>query len=121
MTFRPDHRWRGAIAALILIATASCDEAAPELTPIQRVHAQLNADDALAAEVTLQKMLDSGSPRADVAAYFGEAALAQNDLKAAREWLGPGEFSPQLAPAWFPYAGDAGNRIGQSARCRKGV
>lgn len=94
MTFRPDHRWRGAIAALILITTASCDEAAPELTPIQQVHAQLDADDAVAAEVTLQKMLDTGSPRADVAAYFGEAALAQNDLKAAREWLGPGEFSP---------------------------
>lgn len=113
MTFRPDHTWRGAIAAIALLACAACSEDAPDQTPMEQVQAQLSAGNALGAEATLQKLLESGTPKADLAAYFGEAAMLQKDLKKAREWLGPGKFGPNSQLHGFRMLGlleiEAGN------------
>lgn len=51
--------------------------------------------DGIAAEAALQKAMDAGAARGQVAARMGQALLLQGDLRKAREWLAPGQFSQQ--------------------------
>lgn len=44
-------------------------------------------------EAELRKALSAGASRSDVAARMGEAYLLQGDLRNAREWLEPAQFS----------------------------
>lgn len=64
---------------------------------IETARKALARGDGIAAEMKLRAALDSGAQRSDVAAWMGEAYLAQNDPDRAREWLAPGEFSGSSA------------------------
>ncbi|QKG71439.1 tetratricopeptide repeat protein [Erythrobacter mangrovi] len=45
------------------------------------------------AQIQLEKLLSQGVDRTELAAYLGEAALAQGNLDQARDWLSAGAFS----------------------------
>lgn len=49
--------------------------------------------EGVVAEAELRKALAAGASRRDVAARMGEAQLLQGNLRQAREWLEPAEFS----------------------------
>lgn len=97
----------GLIAGLVfaLAALGGCDEAVPDRPPLEEARFQLARGDALAAQVQLERALAAGTSREDLAALFGESALLAGDLAAAREWLGPGEFSADSSAAGFRLLG----------------
>lgn len=89
-----------ALAAAALLALAAPGGAAsPGSDLIAGARQSLAQGDAIAAEVSLRQALDAGTPREAVAAYMGEAMLAQDAPEKAREWLEPGAFAPESA-AW---------------------
>ena len=53
--------------------------------------------DGIAAEAELQRAARAGASRAELAAAMGEALIDQGALDKARDWLGPGQFSPSEA------------------------
>lgn len=61
----------------------------------------LRRDDGIDAEVKLRAALARGVPKAQVAAFLGGAYLRQGNRQRAREWLGPGVFSPDSAAEGF--------------------
>ncbi|MFN5781330.1 MAG: tetratricopeptide repeat protein, partial [Novosphingobium sp.] len=84
-----------ALVAAALLALTSPLGARPEA-----VDAALSAAADAAAqgqgikvEAELRKALSAGASRSDVAARMGEAYLLQGDLRNAREWLEPAQFS----------------------------
>ncbi|PZT92944.1 MAG: hypothetical protein DI637_00085 [Citromicrobium sp.] len=88
---RPKWRfWLPVIAASL----GACSVAGEPTPDIQTARDQLAAGDPLAAQITLDRVMDEGTPRSELAALMGEAALANNDLVSARDWLGEGAFSP---------------------------
>ncbi|MDE8651028.1 tetratricopeptide repeat protein [Novosphingobium sp. H3SJ31-1] len=94
--------------AAVLLAAAAFAHAAPGRAEgadggalVQAGRAALWRADGIDAEVKLREALDRGVPRRAVAAYMGEAYLAQDNAEKARVWLGPGEFSPDTAATGF--------------------
>jgi len=61
---------------------------------IKAAAAALEKGDGIAAEAELDRALEGGAARTDVAAAMGEALIAQGQLVRAREWLAPGRFTP---------------------------
>ena len=84
-------------AFAVLGALAGCDDAAPPPSDFERAKQALARGDGIAAEEQLRAMLEAERAPEDLAAYLGEAALAQGDLAKARRWLAPGDFSPATA------------------------
>jgi predicted Zn-dependent protease len=111
MTSTPDRRRRAAPAlakalavAALLIGSAGPGRAgslqqAGEL--IAAAREDLSRGDGIAAEVRLKQAMAQGAVHAAVAAYMGEALIAQNELDKARKWLAPGIFTRQTAPLGF--------------------
>ena len=100
------------VAALGL---AACGETAPPPTAIDSARAELARGEPLAAEVYLERALDEGVDRTEVAALFGQAELLEGDLRAAREWLGPGDFSEGTRAFGFRLLGELEMREGNLA------
>ncbi len=108
MTCRPDTVFRQAFTASLLVAAlalSGCKQDEAPTDPVELAKARLASGDALAAEIALQAALKNGVPNADVAAYLGEAELAQGKLSEAREWLGPQDFSPKTREHGFHMLG----------------
>lgn len=93
MTCRPESVLCRALTGLALLALAACGQVEPELAPLDAARAALARGDGLSAEIVLRRMMEDGAPRTDVAAYLGEAELAQGKVVEARDWLAPGDFS----------------------------
>ena len=100
------RRWRG----LTLLALASAmalqpgaGGAAPSAAAalVAEAHGDLSRGDGIAAEMRLRKAMAQGGSRLDVAAAMGTAYLAQGERGKAREWLGPGQFTPADAAMGF--------------------
>ena len=53
--------------------------------------------DGIAAEADLQRALQAGASRSEVAAAMGEALIDQGAMDKARTWLAPGQFTPAEA------------------------
>lgn len=95
MTCRRDRLKNAVLAALAMLLAGGCAERAPASDPVELARNALAAGNALGAEIALEAMIARGAAREDVAALMGEAALLAGKRAAAREWLGPGQFSPE--------------------------
>jgi len=99
MTCRPDLRFFWLVGAAASLSAAAA--AVPADDPVAKAVQALERRDGIAAEVAGKQALDRGTPRSEVAALIGEGELLQGDLGDAREWLGPGEFSPATRERGF--------------------
>jgi predicted Zn-dependent protease len=99
MTCRPDLRL--ILAAMAVLALVPPAAAAPGENPLAEAAAALDRGDGIAAEVSAKRALDAGYAREQVAAFAGEAKLLQDDLSAARSWLGGGRFDAASAQRGF--------------------
>ncbi len=95
MICRPDRRLILAAAAVLALVPPAA--AAPAGDPLAQAAEALDRGDGIAAEVAADRALDAGYAREQVAAFAGEAELLQDDLVAARRWLGDGRFDPASA------------------------
>lgn len=95
MTCRPEPGSRWLLAGLCALALFGCGRSAPDQDPLDSARSALARGDGISAEVELRAMLEAGTVPRDVAAYLGEANLAQGRFAEAREWLGRQDFSPQ--------------------------
>lgn len=68
---------------------------------VQAAKLDLQRGDGIAAEMRLKQALEKGADRAAVAAYMGEALLAQGESDRARDWLSAGEFSADSAAVGY--------------------
>lgn len=113
---RPGCRVRGgsrgasalaAVAALVALALAVPGAAAGDAAPgsVAEARTALGRGDGIAGEMLLRRALAAGAPRTAIAARMGEAYLAQNDLRRAREWLGDARFAPDVAAHGFRMLG----------------
>lgn len=83
-----------ALASVLPSAPASLgaqEIARPQLA-LEEGREALQRGDAVAAEISLKRALDSGVAKASVAALLGEAYLLTGEYDEARRWLEPGEF-----------------------------
>ena len=64
---------------------------------IDAARAALTRGDGIDSEMKLRAALAKGAQRQDVAAWMGKAYLEQENFDKAREWLVPGDFSPDTA------------------------
>lgn len=80
--------------ALVLAFCAAPGLAGVGLDSISAARAALARGDGIAAQAELDKALDAGAARNEVAALMGEAFIAQDEYDRAREWLAPGKFAP---------------------------
>ncbi|KWV95855.1 tetratricopeptide repeat protein [Erythrobacter sp. AP23] len=94
-----------AALALALAALGGCEETVPDRPAVESARIELARGDFLAAQVFLDRALDEGTPREELAALLGEAALLAGNLQVAREWLAPGEFSEQTRARGFRLLG----------------
>lgn len=99
-----------ALAALLGGSGDAADTAAEQHRA--RAVSALAQGDGVAAQVELGRALGSGAARDDVAAAMGEALLAQDDLTAARIWLGPQKFAFGEAGRGFRALGVLERRAG---------
>lgn len=99
MACRPDLRACCALIAVLALGAAA--SAAPPQDRLAEAAALLARGDGIAAEVAALDALKTGTPREGVAALIGEAELLQGDLADARQWLGPGHFSPATRERGF--------------------
>lgn len=99
MICRPDLRL--ILAALAVLALVPPAAAAPGADPLGEASEALDRGDGIAAEVAAKRALDAGYAREQVAAFAGEAKLLQDDLSAARSWLGEGRFDAASAQRGF--------------------
>ncbi len=88
---------RAALGFAILLGLSACEEAGESLPPLEQARQSLAAGDGLGAEIALRKLVEAGTPVADVAAYLGEAELLQGRRNEARQWLGNQRFSAATA------------------------
>lgn len=106
MTFTPERGFKLAViavctaAALIGTGLAAASQLASSQAASSQVagfmasaQSALGQGDGIAAEADLQRALDAGAGRADVAAAMGDALLHQGANDKAREWLAPGQFA----------------------------
>ena len=77
-----------------LSALGGCGESEDAPTPIEAARAELAQGDGAVARIYLDRALDSGENRRNLAVMMGEAALLEEDFAAAREWLGPADPDP---------------------------
>lgn len=99
MICRPDLRL--VLAALAVLALVPPAAAAPGGDPLAVAAEALARGDGIAAEVAARRALDAGYAREQVAAFAGEAELLQDDLPAARSWLGEARFDAASAQRGF--------------------
>lgn len=105
MTSTPDRVGRltalTAGLAVALIATglaAASPEAAKFMASAQ---VALERNDGIAAEADLNRALEAGAKRDEIAAAMGEALMKQGAPDKARDWLAPGQFaSGQESYGW---------------------
>lgn len=64
---------------------------------VRDARAAIGRGDGIDAEMKLRAAMLQGAPRQDVAAYMGEAYLAQDNRDKARQWLGGHDFSQATA------------------------
>lgn len=102
----------GKLALVAAIALAGCGDPAPDSGPFERAQAALARGDGLGAEIDLREMLAAGVPRAELAAWLGEAELLQGNTAEARRWLGRGEFAPASVGRGFHMLGRLAMREG---------
>ena len=104
MIFRRDL---GIVAALVLglAPLGACSEEGFEGSRIDQARARMGGDDPRAARLHLERALDEGANRAELAALFGEVELLAGDLAAARAWLAPQEFSDATRALGFRMLG----------------
>ncbi|QYJ05915.1 tetratricopeptide repeat protein [Qipengyuania flava] len=114
MTCRPDTFLRF-IALIAAVALGACAESEQPPTTIESAQAELARGKPIAAEVFLERALEEGAERSAVAAFFGQAQLQEGDMRAAREWLGPGEFSDETRALGFRLLGELEMREGNLA------
>src|ERR1700712_595772 len=97
MTFTPERGLKLAViaacAAAALIGTSLTAASSQVATFIASAQTALRQGDGIAAEADLQRALDAGAGRADVAAAMGDALIQQGANDKAREWLAPGQFA----------------------------
>jgi len=91
-----------ALAFLMSLAApgfASPLDQAAEL--VAQAQHDLAKGDGIAAEARLRQAMGQGAARAAVAAYMGQALIAQRELDRARDWLAPGVFTRHTAALGF--------------------
>lgn len=108
MTSAPDRSRKrsgslrfGTIALLSAALAGAGVSAAPGDDLVARARQALAQKDGIAAEVALRRALDAGVRRQAVAAYMGQAYLERDAPDKAREWLAPGDFTPDTAAIGF--------------------
>ena len=97
MIFKPDLWRQDFLALLVSACLAACGQQVADTPPIERAKAYLEQDNPQDARIQLERALDEGARRRDVAALLGEAALGAGDLDAAERWLRSAEFSDETA------------------------
>ncbi|GGY96925.1 tetratricopeptide repeat protein [Novosphingobium colocasiae] len=95
---------KAAGAALGLLALAGSAVAGLADQPgrqklVDEARAAIARGDGIDAEMKLRAAMQQGANRQQVAAYMGEAYLAQENPDKARVWLGSHDFTPQSAAA----------------------
>jgi predicted Zn-dependent protease len=85
-------------APIASLSAASIQEAARLVSSAQ---GEIARGDGIAAEVHLRQAMDNGAAREAVAAYMGEALIAQDQPDRARDWLAPGIFTRATEPLGF--------------------
>lgn len=94
MTFTPEPAFRLAVAAFAALISTSLAAAPPEAVGfLSAAQAALDNGDGIAAEAQLDRAVDAGASREEVAAAMGDALLRQGALDQAREWLVAGRFA----------------------------
>ena len=84
------------LAGLGMVEGRSQERPAPAAL-IGAARKALSRGDGIDAEMKLRAALDGGAVPRDVAAWMGEAYLAQNNPDKARQWLKDGSFSDESA------------------------
>jgi cellulose synthase operon protein C len=80
------------IAVFMLGFPAFADQG-QHIVQLDSAREELRRGDGIAAEVSLRRALAEGIPRQNVAALMGESQLRQGNIREARRWLEPAEFS----------------------------
>lgn len=94
MIFTPERATALAAAAFAALIGTTLAAAPPEAAGfLSAAQAALDKGDGIAAEAQLDRALDAGAAREDVAAAMGDALLRQGALDQARDWLGSGRFA----------------------------
>lgn len=97
MTFTPERGFKLAViaacTAAALVGSGLAAAASQARAFLAEAQSALGNGDGIAAEADLQRALDAGATRAEVAAAMGEALLQQGAPDKARDWLAPGQFA----------------------------
>jgi tetratricopeptide (TPR) repeat protein len=93
MISTPERGLALAVAALAALPGTSLVAAPPQASFLSAAQAALEKGDGIAAEAELDRALDAGAGRDEVAAAMGDAMLRQGALGKARDWLGTGRFA----------------------------
>lgn len=94
MTSTPERLARLTVAAVAALVGTALAAAPPEAAGyLSAAQAALDRGDGIAAEAQLDRALDAGAGREEVAAAMGDALLKQGALDQARDWLGAGHFA----------------------------
>ncbi|MBX7481426.1 tetratricopeptide repeat protein [Qipengyuania qiaonensis] len=70
----------------------ACDQSEASSSSIEKAQIELTNGNAFSAKFYLDRALEEGQPRRDLAIFFAEAALIDGDLETARDWLEQEEF-----------------------------
>jgi cellulose synthase operon protein C len=91
------------LAACLWLAPVAglADQRAGPAELVLRARSDIARGDGINAEVRLKRAMEQGVPREAVAAYMGEAMMAQGRPELARQWLEAGEFDHQSAATGF--------------------
>jgi predicted Zn-dependent protease len=92
----------GAAALFLSLATAGAAQSLQQAADlVAEARKDIATGDGIAAEVRLQQAMDKGAAREAVAAYMGQALIAQGELDRAHDWLAPGRFTRRTAALGF--------------------
>ena len=102
MIFKPERGLALVVAGFAALLSTSLPAASPEAAGfLSAAKTALDKGDGIAAEAQLDRALDIGASRVEVAAAMGDAMLRQGALDKARNWLGAGTFAMgQEAYGW---------------------
>lgn len=109
----PDRRAGLAFAALLLLTSPVGGRPEAADAALSAAIAASNRGDGIAAEAALNKALEAGADRSDIAARMGEAQLLQGNLQKAHEWLDSGAFSQSDAALGWRMTGLLRRREGR--------